>query len=172
MGYLLATSLTLVSAARAEGPRIPVAHATGSTSFCARAFPAIPGNQTCIDPAFRDFDLWVFRDSSATATIAYESGGLYDAGVPPTPLAAQLVSGSLTPAELTKLRDLLAESRIGAAVGHCNPIPPVIAVPSTFPKHSSPSCGTEKAFVRMSSNWALNSRICARRCSRTSTPSL
>jgi hypothetical protein len=132
--FLLATALTFGSAVRAEPPRIPLVHATAATTFCARGFPAIPGSQTCIDLAFRDFDLWVFRGSSATATIAYESAGLYDADVPPTPLTARPVSGSLTPPELTELRDLLAESRIGSAAGHCNPIPPLAAVPSTFPQ--------------------------------------
>jgi len=132
--FLLATVLIFVSAARAEPTRVPLAHATASTTFCAQAFPAIPGAQTCIDLAFDDIDVWVFRDSAATATIAYESRGLYDAGVPPTPLAAKLVSGSLTPAELTELRDLFAASRIGSAAGHCNPIPPLVAVPPTFPQ--------------------------------------
>jgi hypothetical protein len=112
----------------------PLLQLTVAGSSCATAFPAIPGQQVCVDLAFADNDLWVFRDGRALLVKAYESSGFASAQVPGTPLSAHIRQGTLPAAQMASLAAALLAARIGLAPGNCNPIPPLLDVPPSFPQ--------------------------------------
>jgi hypothetical protein len=130
----LALFLTLAGAqAQAAPPSpLPLLHASGSELFCAVAFPAIPGSQRCVDLAFADTDLWVFRDGSALAVATYESAGLAQVGG--TPLSVTVERGNLPAATFASLIEALGALGIGSASGECNPFPRPPGLPAAFPE--------------------------------------
>jgi hypothetical protein len=136
--FSLYASLLLCSAvahaAAPPPPEAPLIHVTGSDRGCVLAFPAIPDRQVCINLGFSDTDLWVFRDSTALAVRAYGAAGFPPAQVPPTPTTTMIERGGLPAAQVAKLQAALAAVPIGFASGDCNPVPPLVGVPATFPQ--------------------------------------
>ncbi|MBV8201647.1 MAG: hypothetical protein JOZ15_13580 [Acidobacteria bacterium] len=123
-----------VGAVAVPPPEVPLVHFTSTDTFCALVFPGIPGQQVCINLAFADTDLWVFRDKTAWTTLAYEAAGFPPAQVKPTPLAAAGERGRVPSVQFANLQAALAAVPIGTAEGECNPVPPLVGVPPNFPQ--------------------------------------
>jgi len=121
----IATAATAVT----PSPESPLVHLRDTTTLCRATFPNVPGvRHVCLDLAFSEDDVWIYRDGKGLAVIGEQHSTL-----PPSPPGtlpvSQVRQGKVPAATFTAINNAFAIVTGGCTPFSTQPSLPELPVP-------------------------------------------